>query len=607
MTAPTVWLVIFACLYGAGCLYWASAGARRTRSATDFAVAGAQLPGWAFALAVTAASLGGWAVLQQAGAVNRYGLPFATVGLAVIAIPLTAALVFKRQWLAARHLQAVTPAQVLAAYYRSPAVGVLTVLVAVLAALTLLVVQVRASGLLVAVVTGGAIPAPVAMVALALLLLGYAAWGGLRGVAYAGAAQCGLMAAGLVGMGAVALHLTGGWSGLADGLASLAAAPTDRAGATLAVPAVLAPDANWPAVTIATYVLALCGIACAPNMSVWVLASASLRPFAVQQVWLSGVLFGPLVVVMVTLIGLSGHTIATGPDAADEPNAITGLIIARAGAFAPWLVGFLAVCVLAALQAAAGAFAVTAGSMLAHDLPTLAGRRPAAGTASLRIARLCVALLILAALVIAFVCRQDLVGLAGMAFAFALQMAPALLGLCYLSWLTRAGIAAGLLAGLAIVAATDIPGQVLGLPAAFRWPFGLHSGFWALLANLGLAVALSALTRKPDSRAGRLAVHAALSNHAAPAAGKRHLVPLAWAAVLVWTVFAVGPGLVLGNAVFGAPHAPESWTFGLPSLWLWQWLWWAAGALLLWWLAYRLGLSTVPASGGDDPAPPTEG
>ena len=35
-------------------------------------------------------------------------------------------------------------------------------------------------------------------------------------------------------------------------------------------------------------------------------------------------------------------------------------------------------------------------------------------------------------------------------------------------------------------------------------------------------------------------------------------------------------------------------SFGMPSIWAWQILWWALGCFMMWFLAYKMELSTVP-------------
>ena len=73
---------------------------------------------------------------------------------------------------------------------------------------------------------------------------------------------------------------------------------------------------------------------------------------------------------------------------------------------------------------------------------------------------------------------------------------------------------------------------------------------------------------------------------------KRSLKPSAWIVTVVWMFFAVGPGLVLGNDFFGRPKSVESWSFGMPSLWVWQIIFWIIGVFIVWFLASKMEMST---------------
>ena len=70
---------------------------------------------------------------------------------------------------------------------------------------------------------------------------------------------------------------------------------------------------------------------------------------------------------------------------------------------------------------------------------------------------------------------------------------------------------------------------------------------------------------------------------------------IAWIVVIAWQFFGIGPGAVIGNTIFGAPGAGrDAWTFGIPSIWAWQILFWVLGVAMMWFLAYKLEMSTVP-------------
>jgi hypothetical protein len=63
---------------------------------------------------------------------------------------------------------------------------------------------------------------------------------------------------------------------------------------------------------------------------------------------------------------------------------------------------------------------------------------------------------------------------------------------------------------------------------------------------------------------------------------------------LFWFFFAIGPGAVLGNWIFGNPNDASTWLFGIPSIWTWQLLFWAIGVFMMWFLAFKMEMSTVP-------------
>ena len=59
--------------------------------------------------------------------------------------------------------------------------------------------------------------------------------------------------------------------------------------------------------------------------------------------------------------------------------------------------------------------------------------------------------------------------------------------------------------------------------------------------------------------------------------------------------FSIGPGLIFGNLIFGSSDLDYNrWTMGIPSLWAYQIIWWAAGVFLIWFLANKMDLSTLP-------------
>ncbi len=259
----------------------------------------------------------------------------------------------------------------------------------------------------------------------------------------------------------------------------------------------------------------------------------------------------------------------------------------------PWLVGLLSVCALAAMQSTGSGYMSTAGSMITRDLLRRFIMPNATDGQQKFWGRFMVILVVLAALGVATTATDALVLLGGLAVAYGFQMWPALIAVCWWPFLTRQGVVLGLIAGLIAVTMTEKIGSGL-VDAWGRWPLTIHSAGWGIFFNLGIAILVSAVTQNPDDRAHRLGFHRFLQEHASLPVHKKGLVPVAWIFTLTWFFFAIGPGAVIGNWIFGNPNDPGSWWFGIPSIWTWQLLFWAIGVVMMWFLAVKMEMSTVP-------------
>ena len=107
---------------------------------------------------------------------------------------------------------------------------------------------------------------------------------------------------------------------------------------------------------------------------------------------------------------------------------------------------------------------------------------------------------------------------------------------------------------------------------------------------------MSAMTQNETANAHRMTYLNFLREHAGLSESKKKLVPVAWIVTIAWLFFGIGPGAVIGNTIFGAPAAgvDGGWTFGIPSIWAWQILFWVLGVAMMWFLAYKMEMSTVP-------------
>ena len=626
MNPKLVWLFIFVGLYWAYCLYWGFKGAQRSKTSADYFVAGRSIGMWVFVLAATATSFSGWTFIGHPGKIFTDGLPYAFASFYALTIPFTGVLFLRRQWILGRAFKYITPGEMYSDYYGSEAMRMLTVLVAFLFSVPYLGVQLRASGDLFNVLTDGMFSVEVGMFALSAVVMIYVAAGGLRSVAYVDCVQCVLLAVGIVALGCIAIYFVGGWSGFTGGLADFVkgdlasgenltpAGHSHHVAMPGAIQAVKAGgDAQggvWTGTMCLTYMFALMGIQSSPAFSMWAYSNKTCRPFRWQQVVASGAVVGIILFTFTIFQGLGGNIlVANGTlEQATDKNLVPQLINLLSDA-APWLVGLLAVCALAAMQSTGAAYMSTFSGMVTRDLY----RRFINPNASDNVQKLCgrifVVLVTVAALVVAAKNKQAIVMLGGLAVAYGFQMYPALMGVCYFPKLTRRGVVWGLVAGLLAVTLTDK--TVVVLPAIVnlvatervaadfadalwgRFPLTIHSAGWGMMFNLAVTLIVSCLwPDKADVQLTKQKRHDFLQTVSGVPESRRKYVGLAWVLTVVWFVAGFGPVAVIGNTLFSNPNDPSTWApLGLPSLWVWQLVMLVFGIFVMWFLAFHIGLS----------------
>ena len=629
MSAKVTWLIAFVILYWIYCVYWGLRCAQMAKTATDYFVAGRRLGLWVFVLAATATSFSGWTFMGHPGLIYRDGFQYAYASFYAITIPFTGVMFLKRQWILGKRFGYVTPGEMLADYFKGDGVRILTVVIALCFSIPYLGLQLAASGKLFNVLSDGLFTVTAGTWVLAAVVLIYVASGGLRAVAFVDSLQCILLAFGIVAVGFIAYDLVGGWTELNKGLANVAKVKGAKWGFTqdgyssyLAIPGVIQFTAGlgketpvgglWTGVMVLTYMFALMGIHSAPAFTMWAFGNADPRPFAPQQVWASSFGIGLILFFFTAAQGMGAHLLGANPAVNAAGVNIANVLpesigkggqgnlvpfyINTIGDAAPWFVGLLAVCALAAMQSTGAAYMSTAGGMLTRDLYKKYLNPKASHATQKLFGRMGVAFIVFSALLVATYSKDALVLLGGLAVAFGFQMWVPLMSVCYFPFFTRQGVTLGMAAGIVAVMLTESIGVKLfgdALPWG-RWPWTMHSAFWGMFFNLGTAIIVSAMTQNASDRAHRQKYHDFLAQHAGLPASKQGLKPVAWAITLAWLFFGIGPGAVIGNDIFGSPNDYSTWTFGIPSIWAWQILFWALGVGMMWFLAYKMEMSTIP-------------
>jgi len=609
MESKIYWLFAFVGLYWAYCIFWGIKGARTAKTSADYFVAGRSLGLWVFVLAATATSFSGWTFVGHPGKILTDGLPYAFASFYALTIPFTGVLFLRRQWILGRAFKYITPGEMYSDYYGGNAMRVLTVLVAFLFSVPYLGIQLRASGALFNVLTDGMISVNLGMLLLSAVVVIYVASGGLRSVAYVDCVQAVLLALGIVILGIITVQWVGGWSAFTEGIGNLVKSDlTDGSRLTpaghsnrVAIPGAIqwvssgsaAAGGVWTGMMCMTYMFALMGIQSSPAFSMWSYANKTSKAFRWQQVVASSLVIGIILFTFTIFQGLGADLLVLNGvwEQVTEKNLVPKLINLMSES-APWLVGLLAVCALAAMQSTGAAYMSTFSGMITRDIYKHFLNPSASESMQKLTGRIFVVVVAGAALVVAATSTDALVMLGGLAVAYGFQMYPALLGNLYFSGISRRGVVAGLIAGLVAVTLTDKMSSLFPVPWG-AYPLTIHSAGWGILFNIIFTVAGSRLFPDDDqTMAKRRKRHEYLREIAGVPDDKKKWIPVAWGLTLFWFLVGFGPFAIVGNTLFSNPNDPLTWApLGLPSLWVWQFCFLAFGIFVMWFLAFYMGLS----------------
>ena len=571
-------------------VYIAAMLARIERPPQAFLDGGNNIPGWAFAFCAAGVVLVGSGLANHLALVSRFGLQANHIGVGMIIAALTAVLVQKRFWLAARIAGLRSPGMALGCYYQSTALRIVAMGLTALFALPYAAHLLGGVGDVVEAATGGGVPRTPAIWLFAFILFLPAVIGGWRAVVLVAALQSAVVVVGLIfilGFGEGVLASGGFLSSsipVADGILA------DRLPGVVQYSAGIGKEVAaggiFTGVAVVSMALTLVGLVLSPT---FLYLGMTVRPgqgFAVTQVWMIAGLVGAVLVLAAPFL------------AARLDHGITSLAgdLARV----ELLAGTAAVLVFVVAAQLAVSFFVTGGTLqlarelLFHDI--LPGLSPRGERFAVRIT-LAVAFGLVAILA-AFAPVASAI-FASTALPLSAQMLPAALGLAYLPWVSRSAVLAGLIVGGLLVVFTEPLGLVLfeglflELPWG-RWPLTVHSAAWGLVFNVAVVLLVSIFTRKGAERQVRDRLHAEFrASWSVPFGGKSSRTAK-WSLTLIWAFFALGPGAILGNTFFSEPvFADGAAALGIPSLWVWQIFFWLIGIPLVWWLAYftRLGIT----------------
>ena len=637
MSEKSVWLFIFILLYAAYCFFWGVRGSRyNSDNPENYYLANRNISSWVFFFAATAATFAGLTVVSQTSLIYHDGFQYVGTAFIAITVPLGSIFFFKRQWMLSRKFGYITPGEMYYDYYQSDTIRIISVLVTFFFAVPLLAVLFGATGYLVNILTGEYVSRELGMWVISIIVLFYVTRGGFKSIFSVGVVQSWLYFLTVIILGLITYSFIGDIEIFGKSLAKIASSKISFWGNTngygggdynsyFALPGVIqwvaglgkneAVGGPWTAMMIFTFTISFMGIILSPSFSMLSYTAKHPKVFSYYQIWGSAVVVGLLLFIFTTFQGIGASLLGANAEVNSNGFSIDKLLPEISNSdhssivyhimnlmdnHALWLTGLLAVGLIAALQSTAASLLMTSGSIITRDFYKAYVNQNMSWEKERRAARIIMMLIFLASLYLATFAKPAMIIFSGISISIAFQFLIVLLGLVWFPWITRGAAISGIIIGIIIVILTETIGQQISgnrLPWG-RWPLTIHSGIWGLLFNVFICFSVSAFSsiiKIDNDRDYRQKFHNFLNENMGLHPSRTKLRSFAYVITLIWLFFGVGPGQVLGNNFFGAPDAGyDSWILKIPSLWGYQLIWWFFGIGLIWFLASKMDLSTLP-------------
>ena len=428
-------------------------------------------------LTVVATYHSAFAFLGSGGFFYTHGIGFWDAGTWTLLVGGITYVLGSRIWALGKRFGYVTPADLLADFYESEAVRVVVAVVSVL--FTILYIQVQAQGLgyILSAASGDRIPFEIGTLILLVVAAFYLAAGGLRAVYWTDVVQgIWMYVAVWVGALVLAYRLFGGplelWRRVAAERPDLLTVPGPEGFFTPGI---------WLGMTISLSF----GIILQPHIMIRYYTATSGR--VVKWLGATTPIYLMTLYIPAALVGLGGALVMPG---LERPDRIFPLMLFEHAP--PLLTGLI-------LAGATAAAMSTLDSILHSNMTVLTRdvyQRYVAPNADDRhyvwVGRGIIVVLLVVGYVLSVRTYDFLVTLVTLSGSGALQLLPAVLGVCMPSrrLRTASGILAGIGAGLITLYVTLF---------VFPNAFGMHHSVWALAVNFGVVLLVSRFTPPPSA------------------------------------------------------------------------------------------------------------
>ncbi len=428
-------------------------------------------------LTVVATFHSAFAFLGSGGFFYTHGIGFWVAGSWTVLFGALTYVLGSRIWALGKRFDYFTPADMLADFYESEAVRVVVAVVSV--GFTILYIQVQARGLgyILSVASGGRISFELGTLILLVVAAGYLIAGGLRAVYWTDVLQGAWMYV-AVWVGALVLtyKLFGGplalWQRVAVERPDLLTLPGPEGFFT-------------PGMWIGFTVVFSFGIIFQPHLMIRYYTAASAQTIK----WLGATtpIFLMTLYIPAALVGLGGAL--TMPDIEIADTIFPEMLFGYAPA---WLTGVILAGATAAAMSTLDSILHANMTVLTRDVYQRYIAPHASPSHYILVGRVLVVALLVVGYLLTVNTLEFLVVLVALSGAGALQLMPAVLGVCFPTrrLLTRTGVLAGIGFGLATLYLTLV---------VIPHPLSLHGGIWSVLVNFAVTIGVSRCTRPPTA------------------------------------------------------------------------------------------------------------
>ncbi len=428
-------------------------------------------------LTIVATYHSAFAFLGSGGFFYTHGIGFWDAGTWTVLVGAITYVLGSRIWALGKRFKYVTPADMLADFYESEAVRVVVALVSVV--FTILYIQVQAQGLgyILSVASGDRISFELATLILLLIAAAYLMAGGLRAVYWTDVVQgVWMYVAVWVGALFLAYKLFGGplqlWRRVATERPDLLTLPGPQGFFT-------------PGMWFGLMIVLSFGIIFQPHIIIRYYTAASGSTIK----WLGATtpIFLMTLFIPAALVGLGGAIVM--PDIAVPDRIFPELLFNYAPA---WLTGIILAGATAAAMSTLDSILHANMTVLTRDIYQRYISPHASQGHYILVGRVIVLGLLVIGYLLSVKTFSFLVVLVALSGAGALQLMPAILGVCFptKNLLTRAGVLAGIGVGLVTLYFTL---------RVTPHPLGLHGGVWSLMANAFVTLVVSRFTNPPTA------------------------------------------------------------------------------------------------------------